>query len=145
VGGRRYSVVEGVEPIQVEVVQHVADPVGAGEGHLGDHRDVHRLGAEQHHLARRQVTTDPELRRTIRSSRLPSSLVMSRTRTRSATLPPSTTRCRRESPSGCPQAGDQLFTPTGPTLPAAALVVGIWLRPGPMRPHGLDHDVRAIG
>jgi hypothetical protein len=35
--------------------------------------------------ARRQVTTDPELRRTIRSSRLPSWLVISRTRTRSAT------------------------------------------------------------
>ena len=65
--------------------------------------------------------TDPELRRTTRSSRLPSSLVMSRTRTRSATLPPSTTRCRRESPSGCPGAGDSHFKPTGPTLPAVAL------------------------
>src|SRR4051794_29952084 len=32
--------------------------------------------------ARRQVTTDPELRRTIRSSRLPSSLLMARTCTR---------------------------------------------------------------
>ena len=38
--------------------------------------------------ARRQVTTDPELRRTIRSNRLPSSLVISRTCTRSATAPP---------------------------------------------------------
>jgi hypothetical protein len=36
--------------------------------------------------ARRQVTTDPELRRTMRSSRLPSWLVMLPTRTRSASL-----------------------------------------------------------
>jgi hypothetical protein len=35
--------------------------------------------------ARRHVTTDPEDRRTIRNSRFPSSLVISRTRTRSAT------------------------------------------------------------
>jgi hypothetical protein len=42
--------IQRVEPVQVEVVQHIADPVGAGEGHLGDHRNVHRLGAEQHHL-----------------------------------------------------------------------------------------------
>jgi hypothetical protein len=38
--------------------------------------------------ARRQVTTDPVDRRTMRSSRLPSWLLISRTRTRSATLPP---------------------------------------------------------
>jgi len=38
--------------------------------------------------ARRQVTTDPVDRRTMRSSRLPSWLVIPRTRTRSATLPP---------------------------------------------------------
>ena len=38
--------------------------------------------------ARRHVTTDPELRRTIRSSRLPSSLLMGRTPTRSAIAPP---------------------------------------------------------
>jgi hypothetical protein len=42
--------IQRVEPIEVEVVQHIADPVGAGEGHLGDHRDVHGLGAEQDHL-----------------------------------------------------------------------------------------------
>jgi hypothetical protein len=42
--------VQGVEPVQVEVVQHVTDPVGAGEGDLGDLADVHALGAEQDHL-----------------------------------------------------------------------------------------------
>ena len=38
--------------------------------------------------ARRHVTTDHELRRTIRSSRLPSSLMISRTRTRSTAVLP---------------------------------------------------------
>jgi len=38
--------------------------------------------------ARRQVTTEPELRRRIRNSRLPSSPVISRTPARSATPPP---------------------------------------------------------
>lgn len=38
--------------------------------------------------ARRQVTTDPESRRTVRNSRLPSSLVISRTRTHSAIWAP---------------------------------------------------------
>src|SRR5260221_7590353 len=38
--------------------------------------------------ARRQVTTEPELRRMIRSSRLPSSFEISRIRTRSAMRPP---------------------------------------------------------
>lgn len=61
--------------------------------------------------ARRRVTTDPVDRRTMRSSRLPSWLLISRTRTRSATLPPSTTRCRWESPPGCRQANGQLFQP----------------------------------
>jgi hypothetical protein len=42
--------IQGVEPVQVEVVQHVADSVGAGEGDLSDLADVHALGAEQHHL-----------------------------------------------------------------------------------------------
>ena len=42
--------VQGVEPVQVEVVQHVADPVVAGEGHLGDGRHVHALRRQQHHL-----------------------------------------------------------------------------------------------
>src|ERR1700722_20350218 len=38
--------------------------------------------------ARRHVTTDPELRRTIRNSRLPSSFASSRTRNPSRTTPP---------------------------------------------------------
>jgi hypothetical protein len=38
--------IQGVEPVQVEVVQHLADPVGAGEGDLSDLADVHALGAE---------------------------------------------------------------------------------------------------
>jgi hypothetical protein len=38
--------------------------------------------------ARRHVTTEPELRRTIRSSRLPSSFEISRTRNRSLDTPP---------------------------------------------------------
>ena len=38
--------------------------------------------------ARRQVTTEPESRRTIRSSRLPSSLVISRSSTLAAILAP---------------------------------------------------------
>jgi hypothetical protein len=62
--------------------------------------------------ARRQVTTDPELRGTIRSSRLPSSLVMSRTRTRSAT--PASLDNRdgaRSLASNRRRAGNQLFQP----------------------------------
>jgi hypothetical protein len=51
--------------------------------------------------ARRHVTTDPEERRTIRSSRLPSSLVISRNSTLAAIAPPgriaiSTQRLRRQ-------------------------------------------------
>jgi hypothetical protein len=42
--------VQRVEPVGVEVVQHVADPVGAGEGDLGDRRHGHALGAQQDHL-----------------------------------------------------------------------------------------------
>jgi hypothetical protein len=71
--------------------------------------------------ARRQVTTEPVDRRTMRSSRLPSWLLIPRTRTRSATLAPSTTRCRRESSPGCRQACDQPFQPNRPTLPDEVL------------------------
>jgi hypothetical protein len=71
--------------------------------------------------ARRQVTTDPELRRTIRSSRLPSWLVISRTWTRSATPPPSTTSMSRESCTHKRQRAASYFNQTGPTLPDAAL------------------------
>jgi hypothetical protein len=41
---------QGVEPVVVEVVQDGSDPVGRGEGHLGDLGHVHPLGREQHHL-----------------------------------------------------------------------------------------------
>jgi hypothetical protein len=72
-----------------EVVQH--DPkaharrvqgaqVAAEDEELsGDLGHIHSLALSSTICARRQVTTDPELRRTMRSSRLPSSLVMSRT------------------------------------------------------------------
>jgi len=42
--------VERVEPIQVEVVQHITNPILGGEGHPGDLGHLHGLGAEQHHL-----------------------------------------------------------------------------------------------
>ncbi len=41
---------QGVEPVVVEVVQDLTDPIGRGEGHLGDLGHVHALGREQHHL-----------------------------------------------------------------------------------------------
>jgi hypothetical protein len=90
VGGRppRQRGYSDENPSRLQVVQHITDPVGAGEADPGDLGDVHGLAATQHHLGPPPGHTDPELRRTIRSSRLPSWLVMSRTRTRSATLPP---------------------------------------------------------
>jgi hypothetical protein len=42
--------VERVEAVGVEVVDHIADPVVAGERHLGDLRHAHALGGQQHHL-----------------------------------------------------------------------------------------------
>jgi hypothetical protein len=50
--------------------------------------------------ARRQVTTDPEPRRTIRTSRCPSSSSISRTRSRSVTGPVSAISACKESPGG---------------------------------------------
>src|SRR4051794_4267793 len=64
------------------VVQHVPDPIRAGERHLGDPGRIHALRREQHHLRPRQVTTEPLDRRTMRNSRLPSSLLITRTCTR---------------------------------------------------------------
>jgi hypothetical protein len=55
----------------LQVVQHVTDPVGAGEADLGDLGDVHAWALSSTICARRQVTTDPVDRRTMRSSRLP--------------------------------------------------------------------------
>ena len=42
--------IERVEPVGVEVVDHVANVILAGERHSGDVGDVHGLGGEQHHL-----------------------------------------------------------------------------------------------
>jgi hypothetical protein len=50
--------------------------------------------------ARRQVTTDPEPRRMIRTSRCPSSSSISRTRSRSVTGPVSAISAAKESPGG---------------------------------------------
>jgi hypothetical protein len=69
-------------------VDHLADRVGVGEDDLRDLRRAHRLGGEQDDLGLRQVTTEPESRRTIRSSRSPSSLVISRSTTLAAIVAP---------------------------------------------------------
>src|SRR5829696_8248145 len=74
--------------------------------------------------ARRQVTTDPLDRRTIRSSRLPSSLLISRTRTRSAIAAPGEDRNQRHETeiNKPPAAGTHpACHQTRPTLTAAAL------------------------
>jgi hypothetical protein len=42
--------VQRIKAVGVEVVDDVADPVGAGEGHLGDLGYGHPLGAQQDHL-----------------------------------------------------------------------------------------------
>jgi hypothetical protein len=42
--------VERLEAVGVEVVDHVPNPVRAGERHLGDLRHVHALRGQQHHL-----------------------------------------------------------------------------------------------
>ena len=41
---------QGVEPVGVEVVDHLTDPVLGGEGDLGDGRHVHGLGGPEHDL-----------------------------------------------------------------------------------------------
>src|SRR4029434_3129290 len=72
--------------------------------------------------ARRQVTTDPVDRRTMRSSRLPSWLLIARTRTRSATLPPRRLDVAESPHQDAANGATSYFNQTGPTLPAAALV-----------------------
>jgi hypothetical protein len=84
-GARPVPGVERTETIGVEVVDHVTDPVLAGERHLRDPGHVHARADSSTICARRQVTTDPLPRRTISTSRRPSSSSISRTRTRSAT------------------------------------------------------------
>ena len=69
-------------------MDHVPDRVRVGEDDLADLRPgVIRCAESSTICARRQVTTDPESRRTIRSSRLPSSLVISRNCTLAAIDP----------------------------------------------------------
>jgi len=70
----------------------------------------HPLSDEE---VRRHVTTDPELRRTMRSNRLPSSLLMSRTRTRSATAPP----------GGSSGKDSRRHATTKPQIPAGATTI----------------------
>ncbi len=59
--------IQRLEPVDVEVVDHIADPVLAGECHPRDLRHVHRLRGEQHHLRPtpghdrpRPATKDPQ-------------------------------------------------------------------------------------
>ena len=51
-GGRPplYFGYERAEPVGVEVADHIADPVLAGERHLRDRGRVHALRRQQHHL-----------------------------------------------------------------------------------------------
>jgi hypothetical protein len=42
--------IQGVEAVGVEVVDHIPDPVRAGERHFGDLRHRHALGGQQDHL-----------------------------------------------------------------------------------------------
>lgn len=42
--------VERIEAVGVEVVDHIPDPVAAGERHLGDLRHRHAQRRQQHHL-----------------------------------------------------------------------------------------------
>jgi hypothetical protein len=42
--------IERAEPVGVEVADHIADPVLAGERHLRDRGDVHALRGQQHRL-----------------------------------------------------------------------------------------------
>jgi hypothetical protein len=60
-------------------------PISTGKRHLGDLRYRHELRRSSTICARRQVTTDPVPRRTIRNRRAPSSSSISRTCTLSAT------------------------------------------------------------
>jgi hypothetical protein len=74
------------EPAGVEVADHIVDPVLAGEGNLRDHGHVYALRGQQHHLRPTPSHHHPLPRRTIRTSRRPSSSI-SRTRRRSLTRP----------------------------------------------------------
>jgi hypothetical protein len=79
--------IQGIEAVPVEVVDHVTHRVRVRERDLGDPPGRHPLRRQQHDLRSPQVTTEPLSRRTIRSSRLPSSLLISRSSTRVAIVP----------------------------------------------------------
>ena len=80
IGGQQpaYRGVQPVEPVEVEVVELVPEPILRGEGEAGNLGHIHGLADSSTNCARRQVSTDPLERRTIPSRRLPSSLVISR-------------------------------------------------------------------
>ena len=46
----RVSGREPLEPVRVEVADHLTHLIGAGERHLGDRRDIHPLCGERHDL-----------------------------------------------------------------------------------------------
>jgi len=67
-------------------VDHLADRVGVREDDLRDPGRRHPCAERSTICARRQVTTDPDVRRTIPNSRLPSSLLISRRTTLAAMI-----------------------------------------------------------
>lgn len=79
---------DGVEPAGVEAVAHIAHPVRLLEMTCAIIATSTPCADNSTICTRRHVTTDPEIRRTVGSSRAPSSLLISRTRTRSAMAVP---------------------------------------------------------
>jgi hypothetical protein len=80
--------VERLEPVIVEIVDHIPDPVRARDRHPGDLGDVHPLRGEQHHLRSPPRHHRPRATPHDRNSRPPSSFAKSRTRSPSCTTPP---------------------------------------------------------
>ena len=80
--------IERVEAVPVEVVDHLADRVRVGEHDLGDPRPAASAAPPATRSApAARSPPSPTPRRTIRSSRLPSSLLISRSSTRAAIVP----------------------------------------------------------
>ena len=73
--------VQRVKAVGIEVVQHVATRSSLVKASLAIWGTLMRCADHSTICARRQVTTDPDPRRTIRLRRLPSSSLISRTRT----------------------------------------------------------------
>src|SRR4029453_7089440 len=116
VGGRPPPIawIQRVEPLQVEVVQHVTDPVGTGEGDPGDLADVHGLGAEQYHLRSPPGHHRPGV--APHDAQQPVALLVADLSHRDSLGYPasSTTRCRRESRSGSLQKAATYSNQPGP-------------------------------